>query len=584
MRIVLTNSFLPADLGVDFVLTEEWRVAQATSPDACLLEYSCSASERDLLICRNREIMDQAFSIFAGAEDPTYVCGVSAADIAGREIHQNILLPIAHGLWLADKFSKTDVYPKLAEFLSSVVIAIEAEAPERYKQFERLTLQSFCFGLGIDEPEIIYVHESRNRNLVTRYKTIRDIGFLPTPHTSRAIRTQIRIGRLCFALRGIASSHRKLVTFHYNPTAAFQDDVINQNRSLRLVAEPTSRRQALRMLVRGDALLEMPQRLFENYPPVPLELSRTVLFGTDVSALAHGPISDLLAVYVQYLKDMIPRVTKMMERQTVCAVYVPYETPPHVRLFLRVAALHGLPTFSTTDGYPLSPEVISCHSFAADHALAWSPYIAETHIGTGHDCVTVVGNPAAASTWQPIRPSLHSTSQASLNVLVGGRGPDFSYFNECRSAAEAYLETVVNAITRAGIKRVPILKLHPSDHAEAYRELPRSQLVTIAKSRLLGDLFESTDVFITPESTALFEALASGVACVYVASECTLAGEPFASDPWLQARTAHSEDELVAILQNHDLLFELVPHGWLERYYSVRPSTATDRILGVVRG
>ncbi len=128
------------------------------------------------------------------------------------------------------------------------------------------------------------------------------------------------------------------------------------------------------------------------------------------------------------------------------------------------------------------------------------------------------------------------------------------------------------------------LKLHPADRPDYYRvvfeAVPEVPVQIITQGDVVGE-FDTADIYITTYSTSLLEAVARDLPVIYYRVNPSGCTPPFADDPFLEARTAHSAEELAALLDDPGLREPLRPavrDAWVQRYLGATDGRSTERI------
>ena len=156
-----------------------------------------------------------------------------------------------------------------------------------------------------------------------------------------------------------------------------------------------------------------------------------------------------------------------------------------------------------------------------------------------------------------------------------------------RSDPERMLRSILEGVaaSRAAAARIT-LKLHPADSPTHYEQIiaRHGQLdVRVLHSGDVGDLFASTDVYITTYSTSLLEAASAGLPFVYYRVNEQQLHPPFSADAVMSAHTVTSALELTRVL-DHDAP-PAMPAGddtaaWVERYSGPSDGHNTTRLDG----
>jgi hypothetical protein len=265
---------------------------------------------------------------------------------------------------------------------------------------------------------------------------------------------------------------------------------------------------------------------------------------------------------------------------------VPGDTPPAMRLLVRVAQQMGIPTFALNDGYKANDFEAEC--MTADHVLAWSSALAEHYFARRTSGSTIVtGNPKADARRAPLR---QRRPRSIDRILVGG----FSYvpvdLNCRRSDPEMFLDEVLGGIEHSALSGARVrVKLHPADGVEHYESVLAAHpdlSVEITRKGDILDAFGSADVYVTGASTSLLEAVASGLPVIYYRVNEQRMHVPFSGDPFIEQRTAASSIELAALLDR--LGEEEAPDpaqldAWCERYLGPRDGGSVSRIIDAIR-
>jgi hypothetical protein len=196
----------------------------------------------------------------------------------------------------------------------------------------------------------------------------------------------------------------------------------------------------------------------------------------------------------------------------------------------------------------------------------------------------VTGNPKADAQ-RAVRPR-HDDPATLRRVLVGSFTFSPVDLNCRRSDSEFFLRGVLSGIRDSRLARGAgvRLKLHPADRPAYYRSvfaaIPEVPVQIVTEGDVVGE-FDTADIYITTYSTSLLEAVARDLPVIYYRVNPQRLHAPFSDDPFLEARTVHSAEELAALLDDPALREPLAPEvrdAWVQRYLGATDGRSTERI------
>ncbi len=589
-KVLLTNCFVPSHREYDLLLTEEPAVALDAGDRAQLLNTIPSGESAPVDLYEFEcELWDLAYSWFTvGGSDPTVVDGFSAGDLAGYEIGTALIGPFLRGVRLAENFRDSEAYEDGLVDASSLTIAVAGNCADRYRRYESIVLEAFCLALGISSPPAVLSHDPRNLDLAAQYPRSRDVEFLPAAASSRS-RWKPLLARF-FQASAALSRRPSLLVFEYNPTRHFAQQVLKKRgRAYRLVRCGPPRGEILETLARGDAIWFNPYTSQSEQAETDDAFEFGPRFRLDVRGIDAFPtlaplLADTLTSYASFIRLNVPRINQMLSQFKVRAVFAPFEIPPVPRLVMLCARGSNIPTFRTTDGFPVfDREAHGRNAAIADHYLAWSEHTNFLWDGpAAHSRGSVTGNPALArrdgSPGQGAWPNKLGTP---LRVLLN---PISSGVQDSRSFGEILFSEVLRGLEACGLATTIACKPHPADSIDRYRALTTLS-IEFHEAGPIDRYFSETDLFISGPSTSLFEAVLAGLPVVLTVPWQTnvAAGLPWDGDEWLERRTARTADDIARLLNDTATLLEPPPAGWLEHYIGPTDSNVTDRILAQIQ-
>jgi len=302
--------------------------------------------------------------------------------------------------------------------------------------------------------------------------------------------------------------------------------------------------------------------------------------GIDAFPTLAPLLADTLTSYASFIRLNVPRINQMLSQFKVRAVFAPFEIPPVPRLVMLCARGSNIPTFRTTDGFPVfDREAHGRNAAIAHHYLAWSEHTNFLWDGpAAHSRGAVTGNPALAlRDANPGRGVWPNPLGAPLRILLNPICPDGQ---GNRAVGEDMFLEVLSGLQASRRATVIACKPHPADSIDRYRSLSTLS-IEFHEAGPIDRYFSATDLFITGPSTSLFEAVLAGTPVVLTMPWQTnvASGLPWDGDEWLERRTARTADDIARLLNDTATLLEPPPAGWLEHYIGPTDSNATDRIL-----
>ncbi|HEX3519228.1 MAG TPA: hypothetical protein VHT29_09370 [Solirubrobacteraceae bacterium] len=584
-RLLHANCFPGPYPPVDALLTDELLVARAAGEPVIAAERGI---DHDLAHATSIEMMRAAFAWFrVDGEDPSVVAGISAGDLAGAEAAITILVPAARAVLAMSAALDRGLELKT---LVSVVPAGDG----RYARLETLAADAAVAAVRARRGETVTVerlvsHDVRNSQLQDKYANVRDPDYLVRTGAQRGLKRTIALGLVNAAARRRRGARGALLVLEYNPSHAFARAYgARSKRRWRLVCWPAQPHDLLAILKAGDeAILPIAPELGDDAPSPPGERMRSRLgelpasdltvAGVDLWPLVREPLLTLLERYGRYAQALAAPIERELRSRGVSAVLVPFDTPAHARLIVRVAQKLQIPSFVINDGF--KTDDIQLEGMTADTALAWSAAMSEGYFARRTNGAVVTGNPRIASL-----PQARAAHRRAQRVLIGGHTFSGVDLNCGRSDAERFLEQTLAGVAAAGLPSGEVLvKLHPADEPSYYRELVHRHPELSVEMRSSGDvtsLFTEFDVYVTTYSTSLIEAAAAGMPIIYYRINAQVMGPPFTGDSFLAGRTASTPSELAALLADRDSLMLSPPAGWIEHYLG--PTQAVDRMLAAI--
>ncbi len=197
-----------------------------------------------------------------------------------------------------------------------------------------------------------------------------------------------------------------------------------QSRRWRLVCWPARANDRFAIATAGDqAILPLaPERTRRANTDIASRLrdraeeldgSSLCVAGVELWPLVREPLFEMLERYGQYAASLVGQVDSELDRHHVRAVLVPFDSPPHARLVVRVSQARGIPTFVIGDGF--KADEIQQEGMAADVALAWSTAMRDCYYSRRPSPAVVTGNPRMERRMQ-----LSARRSERRRVLVGG--------------------------------------------------------------------------------------------------------------------------------------------------------------------
>jgi hypothetical protein len=609
VRLTYANCLLGGADDCDVLLTDEVSVAEA-APAGVRVLLTDTLYEPDEAQALNVEIFRAAFDWFRTTGiDPTRVDGISAADLASIEITCTLLMPAARG-WLGTAAALAPDGPLRGETPESITIcAPEPASPEarRYRAIEGLQCDGAEAAVRARFGDSVAIArrdgEPVSGLLEQKYAQTRDWTWLVPQTRAEHLGQAVPAGIInaIAAARGRRGAESLLV-YEYNPTNAFAEQygAATEGR-LRLARCRTPRRDLPQIIRRADRLVVPPRAVaatatgddhlsalacyIREHDDAYRERFR--LRGVDFWPLIRERLLEVVSGYEAFVTGAAPSWRARLRRDRVRAVVVPFDTPPEARLLMSVAQAEEIPTFLVNDGF--KADDFSMDGMTIDHVLAWSRALAENYysrrVGTP---AVVTGNPKADAQ-RAVRS--HRIAPATVRqILVGSFTFSPVDLNCRRSDSESFLRGVLGGIRESRLARGAAvrLKLHPADRPDYYRAvfgaIPEVPVQIITQGDVVGE-FDTADIYITTYSTSLLEAVARDLPVIYYRVNPQRLHAPFADDPFLEARTAHSAQELAALLDDPGLREPLGPavrDAWVQRYLGATDGRSTERIADAI--
>jgi len=588
-RVLHANCFPSSYARADVLLTDETLVADAAPRE--LRTISGEALIDDALAHRTSvEMARAAFEWFRiEGDDPSIVAGVSAGDLCGAEAAVSVLMPVARAVLSMSAALDHGIEP-------STIACVAPAGDGRYDRLERLAADAGIAAARARLGSSLLVEriasgDPRNRWLREKYAVVRDPDYLTRSGMFRTLTRRALLGLANVHGRLRIRRHHALLVLEYNPTHAFARAYgARRERRWRLVCWPAAPRDLLAIARAGDEAIlplapdlarqassEVGERLRDRAGE--LDGSSLRVAGVELWPIVREPLFEMAERYGRYAASLAGPIARELERREVRAVLVPFDSPAHARLIVRVAQAMGVPTFVTSDGY--KADEIQQEGMAADVALAWSAAMRDCYFARRPTPATVTGNPRV----ERLR-RIDSRHGARLRVLVGGHTFSPIDLNCRRSDPERFLEQALEGIARSPrhVGKEVLVKLHSSDPQLHYRAIVKRYPQLRTELRNHGDvieLFHDFDVYLTTYSTSLLEAVAVGLPIIYYQVNPQRMGPPFSDDQFLAGRTARTPIELATLLADPASLASPPPDGWIEQY--IGPTTgAVDRILSAI--
>ena len=589
MHAVYANCALPAGLAPDLLLTDEQSVAAAAPPgcEVVICDERYDPSHADELNVRMALLASTWTTL--GAEDPTLVGGVSAGDLAGREVVHNLLLPAARGV-LEARAALAD------REITRLTTVLDRAAPEQHTLIESVLADAFALAAEHPDAERAWSEDPANAMLVAKYAGPRNARAPEDPPRVR------RIGTLLAALANAASTGRrrpfKVIVAEYNPTAAFA-------RWLETAAPDVT---AVRLRFAPDevaGMLRAGHMALAPYAGAPAGLAGGVrerletycdahdaalrdafaVDGVDLYPLLRPRLIEAVVRHAEWIDRRVRRVDAALERTAPDAVLVPYDQVVETRLLVRLAQRRGIPTVVLNDGWKGDDH--QREGMTADRALAISASVAEGYFSRRAN-VAVTGDPrsdAATTVGAPHTGPLR-------HVLVGSF--TFSPIDlACRrSDAETFLASALDGIARSeqGHTARITLKLHPADDPLVYAAVLERHAdldVTVVSTGDVVAMFDDADLYVTTYSTSLLQAAAAGVPIAYLRVNDQRLYSPFdGEEPVLTGLTARDGAELARVIDDpatRDVEAVRARMAWTERFLGPRDGHCSERVLQALR-
>lgn len=588
-RVLLANCFPAVWPQVDALLSDELVVA-GTAPPGLTVIAPEEHIDGELAHLTSIAMAQAAFEWFRlDGQDPSIVAGISAGDLAGAEAATAVLMPAARGVLAMDAALASGLEP-------DTLIAVVPEGGGRYGALERLASEAAIATLKARlgaSPEVQRVasEDPRNACLREKYGAVRDPDYLRQTGTHRRASRAVVLGLANAQARLRGRGRPTLLVLEYNPSHEFARVYgARRWRRWQLVCWPAKPHDLLAIARNGDqAILPLAPDLESGKLSGIGPSLRDRFLGTNAPSIGVAGVElwpivrdallGMIDRYGRYAAALAPRIACELDRRAVTAVLVPFDTPAHARLVVRVSQAMGIPTFVINDGF--KADDIQQEGMTADVALAWSPAMRDCYYSRRAYGAIVTGNPRSERLARVCSPP-----REPRRVLVGGHTFSPIDLNCRRSDAERFLDEVLSGIAAAGscVSRAVLAKLHPADAPAYYRPIVEAHGQLAVELRTQGDvieLFGDFDVYVTTYSTSLLEAAACGLPVIYYRVNGQRMGPPFNGDDFLERRTASTPAQLASLLSDGDTLTATPPNGWIEHYLG--PSAgAIDRILEAI--
>jgi len=589
-RVVHANCFPGACPHADALVTDEVLVANAAQPGLEIITAEAGIDE-ELAHATSVTMSKAAFEWFRAGddEDPSYVSGVSAGDLAGIEALLTVLVPAARGALAMAAALDRGLQP-------ASLVSVVPSGTGRYAHQETLAADAAVavararLGRSLTVERRIS-HDPRNAWLLEKYARARDSDLLAPTDGRRHVQRAIALAALNAQGRLRRRGRPALMVVEYNPSREFAREYgARRHRSWRLVRWPANPRDLVAVARAGDEAFVLATPDVQKHPPLGVERrlraradelngSALRIGDIDLWPIVRDPLLALVERHARYASALADHLRVELQRRGVRAVLVPFDGPAYARLIVRVAQAMGIPTFVINDGF--KADDIQQEGMAADVALAWSEVIRDGYFSRRPDGAVVTGNPRAVRLCD-----LRRLRREPPHVLVGAHAFSPVDLNCHRSDAERFLEQVLGGVARAGdrVSREVIVKFNGVDardyHDEGLAGHPELQL----DARIHGDvvdLFEQCDIYVSSYSTSLIEAAAVGLPIIYYRINSQRMGPPFTGDEFLARRTASTPDQLAALLADRQTYVDSPPAGWVERYLGPMGGSV-DRILAAI--
>ncbi len=212
-------------------------------------------------------------------------------------------------------------------------------------------------------------------------------------------------------------------------------------------------------------------------------------------------------------KKYMTLFTNYVERNRVCAMFIPQEIGFFEKIAIDVLRDKKIPSFEIIHGYPGYYQKATYN--ATDYLCVWGLGIKENFVAEGIpvEKIIVTGHPIFT---QNFKGKLKNSLE---NILVLAKSPNGAQFDENytlqdRGKSIFYLESVKKVLISLGVRKVR-LRLHPSENPAWYKEFLDLSFFEIDNLSLAQSL-KNTSLVISCTSTVFFEALETGVnAIVY---------------------------------------------------------------------
>lgn len=259
--------------------------------------------------------------------------------------------------------------------------------------------------------------------------------------------------------------------------------------------------------------------------------------GTDVGALLSAARCALVEKYVPRARKDIDGAYALMHSLTPSVIMLRVSTAPqrHYAILAWVGRALGVPSVEFQHGLEYNGEDSYTRRKSATHLGSYGPKVTKELVATGiaSDRVINIGSPRF-DFYATVRKRRAAVGRDVFSVVC--LYPDFSYGD----GFDAYdVDAYVKAVSDA-VRTIPgaciIFKLRGSRreafarHRIAYH--CSGMKYSIMRDQSLVSLFESADVVVSPYSTAILEAMQSGipvVSCVLLAMEQRLHDSHFGS-------------------------------------------------------
>ncbi len=248
-----------------------------------------------------------------------------------------------------------------------------------------------------------------------------------------------------------------------------------------------------------------------------------MLRGTDIRPALEPVLDAYVAGRIPGLATQLAGLRAAYTRGGVSCVVVPFDAPERPRLQVCAARSLGIPSVVVQHGLSVSAQ-LDDDKRSADHVLVWSEPVRDQLASWGVDRqrLRVVGNPVfdryagSGATPRPRRRSEPPTALVLTATHIN--------FNAAKDStiSERYLRLVLDGLRRLPGRLRCVLRPHPSERTDYYRELLASwgdRVDELAADVPFERCLEESDLVISPVSTAALEAWLAGKR-VIVVSDC----------------------------------------------------------------